>query len=279
MSGGAGMQRSNRTVIGSGLQASSRSGLISLETLTGFAPLVTLYVIYTLMRWWLVDRGALIGDDHATAVIQVERWLRIDIERDLQSLVMQSGVLMRAANHYYVYGFFPVLLFATAMAMLRAPAAFGWWRRVFAVSLALAIASFALFPLTPPRLLPTSYGYVDTLLLYGPRYYGDESGGSLFNAWGSLPSMVNVHAAMPSMHVGWSVIASLLLFAAFPGRRLVKGFAILHPFLMGLAVIVTANHYVLDVFAGVGVLGLAYVTTRWLEQYLKCASWRCRVPA
>ena len=63
--------------------------------------------------------------------------------------------------------------------------------------------------------------------------------------------MVNVYAAMPSMHVAWSIIAGALLISAFRGRWWAWTLGVLHPVLMGIAVIVTANHYLLDVVVGV----------------------------
>src|SRR5215217_7528408 len=164
--------------------------------------------------------------------------------------------LARAANWYYVAGFLPVLVLAAALAAWRAPAAFASLRRVFSVSLVLALVGFAVFPVAPPRLLGADRGFVDTLLAYGPRYYGDAHGSGVFNAGGRLPSLVNVYAAMPSMHVAWSAVAGALLAVAI-GRRWARALAVLHPAAMAFAVVVTGNHYVLDVLGGLLVLGLA----------------------
>ncbi len=230
----------------------------------GFAPILLLYAIYTLIRWLVAGRGPIVGEAHAVWVLQAERSLGIDWEADLQRYALAHTWLVKAANWYYVFGFLPVLTIAAALAAWRAPQAFRWWRRVFAVSLALALTGYAVFPLTPPRLLPTSHGYVDTLLLYGPRYYGDATGSSLFNAYGSIPSLVNVYAAMPSMHVAWSVIASVLVCAILAGRWWVRLLATIHPVFMAGAVLATANHYLLDVIGGLIVLLAAiWLARRW----------------
>src|SRR5215204_980117 len=164
-------------------------------------PIAVLYVIYTAVRWLVADRGPKVGGEHARWLLDIEQKLGLDWELRVQQATVHHEWLVQAANNYYVYGFLPVLVFCTILAAWRAPAAFAWWRSVFAISLMLALVGFAVFPLTPPRLLPSSYGYVDTLLLYGPHYYGDSTGSSLFNAYGSIPSVVNVYAAMPSMHI------------------------------------------------------------------------------
>jgi membrane-associated phospholipid phosphatase len=220
------------------------------------SPVLLLYVLYTLVRWALTDRGPALGPRHATRLLEWEAALGLDRERSIQTFGLRHDWLVRAANWYYVAGFLPVLVLAAALAAWRAPAAFAQIRRVFSLSLILALGGFAVFPLAPPRLLAADHGFVDTLLTYGPRYYGDAHGSGVFNAGGRLPSLVNVYAAMPSMHVAWSAVAGVLLALAI-GRRWAWSLAVLHPAAMAFAVVVTGNHYVLDVLGGLFVLALA----------------------
>ncbi|MEA2597328.1 MAG: hypothetical protein QOF01_3797 [Thermomicrobiales bacterium] len=220
------------------------------------SPVLLLYVLYTIVRWALTDRGPALGPRHASRLLHWETALGLDWERPVQAFGLRHDWLVRAANWYYVAGFLPVLVLAAALAAWRAPSAFASLRRVFSVSLILALVGFAAFPLAPPRLLPADHGFVDTLLHFGPRYYGDATGSSLFNLYGSIPSTVNVYAAMPSMHVAWSAVAGALLAVAI-GRRWARSLAVLHPAAMAFAVVVTGNHYVLDVVGGLFVLALA----------------------
>ncbi|MEA2528143.1 MAG: hypothetical protein QOF73_5370 [Thermomicrobiales bacterium] len=229
---------------------------------SGLAPLLALYAIYSMVRWFVSDRGPVAGGLHARSILDLERWLRIDWELGIQRAVLPYSWLIFAANWYYVYGFLPVVIGCAVLGAWKAPLAFAWWRRVFAISLTIALIGFAVYPLTPPRLLPAAYGYIDTLLHFGPRYYGDATGSSLFNLYGSIPSTVNVYAAMPSMHVAWSVIAAALFWAVARRRRWATVIAIVHPSLMALAVIATANHYVIDVVAGLTVLLAAICLAR-----------------
>jgi membrane-associated phospholipid phosphatase len=66
----------------------------------------------------------------------------------------------------------------------------------------------------------------------------------------------NPYAAMPSLHVGWSMIVALGVFRAVRSR-VVRGLAIVHPLLMATATIATGNHYLLDCIAGAGVALIA----------------------
>jgi membrane-associated phospholipid phosphatase len=232
--------------------------------IAGVLPVLALYVLYTGVRWLVAGRGPKLGGEHAERLLRLEGRLDVDWEFRLQQSTLGHTWLVHTANNYYVFGFLPVLIVCTILGAWRAPAAFAWWRNVFAISLAFALVGFAVFPLTPPRLLPPQFGYVDTLLVYGPHYYGDANGSSLFNAYGSIPSVVNVYAAMPSMHIAWSIIAGALLCAAFGLRWWTILLAVVHPTLMAFAVIITGNHYVLDIVFGIVVLLLSLgVTHLW----------------
>jgi hypothetical protein len=227
-------------------------------------PLLILYLLYTMVRWAVVDRGEDVGDRNARYLLRFESWLGIDFEHSVQRSTLRHPDLVWFLNHYYVFAFFPVLIAAAVWGYRAAPAAFHTARRIFAVSLAMALVIFALMPLAPPRLLP-GHGYIDTLMIYGPRYYGDSSGASLFNAYGSIPSMVNEYAAMPSMHVGWSMIAGWLLYVASGRRWWVGALAAAHVLLMETVVIATGNHYVIDGVVGMTVVAISAAVVHWYE--------------
>lgn len=245
-----------------GTAAPTAPGRASGRLLTGLAPVLLLYALYSTVRFMVAERGPDLGFVNARRLIDLEEQAGIAWERGVQSALLAHRWIVVGSNWYYVLGFLPVLIGCALLSAWRAGETFRHWRSIFSISLLIALAGYALFPLTPPRLLPDHFGFVDTLQRYGPRYYGDAGGDSLFNGYGSLPSMVNVYAAMPSMHVAWSVVAGVLLAAAFGNRRWAVVAAVLHPVLMGFAVIVTANHYLLDVVAGLLVLGLAMLIAR-----------------
>jgi membrane-associated phospholipid phosphatase len=52
------------------------------------------------------------------------------------------------------------------------------------------------------------------------------------------------------MHIGWTAIAALWLSAAIPWRHLGTILGTIHLALMGITVVVTGNHYVLDIAGG-----------------------------
>src|SRR5271157_5083357 len=99
--------------------------------------------------------------------------------------------------------------------------------------------------MAPPRLLP-NVGFVDTLSKYM----------SLNTS--SLPSfMVNQYAAMPSLHVGWTLLVGIATIRIAKTWWL-KLAGILLPLLMLVTVVATANHFILDAIAGAITASLSY---------------------
>jgi membrane-associated phospholipid phosphatase len=117
--------------------------------------------------------------------------------------------------------------------------------------LLLSLLGFWLYPVLPPRLLPAHFGFFDAARYGGIGPIGKAEAGPIANAF----------AAMPSLHIGWS---SWCAFAAVPviRRRWVKALLVAYPFCTMFAVVVTANHYVLDGVGGLANLGLAYLLAR-----------------
>lgn len=67
--------------------------------------------------------------------------------------------------------------------------------------------------------------------------------------------MTNQYAAMPSLHVGWSLWCGILLWRH--GRHpLIRTAGIAYPLITTIVVMGTANHYFLDAVAGAAVMGL-----------------------
>ena len=61
---------------------------------------------------------------------------------------------------------------------------------------------------------------------------------------------MNQYAAMPSLHVGWDLLVGISIVTA-AATVLVRAIGWVLPALMAFAVVATANHYVVDVAAGI----------------------------
>ncbi|KAJ5455763.1 uncharacterized protein N7458_004027 [Penicillium daleae] len=147
-------------------------------------------------------------------------------------------------------------------------------RRTLAVCNLLAFVVFTLWPCMPPRLLSDpkvegpegelgrSYGFIDTV-------HGADGAGSVWTD----NRFCNQYAAMPSLHFGYSLMIGLTIMTIplpshhrrvlrtrlgwsiglrIPSWRrmvcLVLGF--LYPFIILVAIVATANHFIVDAIAG-----------------------------
>jgi len=71
--------------------------------------------------------------------------------------------------------------------------------------------------------------------------------------------MVNQYAAMPSLHMAWSLLVGIATFRIAKTWWL-KVVGILLPLLMFVTIVATANHFILDAIVGAAVAGLSLCT-------------------
>lgn len=196
----------------------------------------------------LTAGGAATAIANARLLERFERWAGIAWEHGLQSLVVGSNTLTTVANWVYIWGHWPVILgSAVALYALRRPR-YRLLRDAIVLSGVVGFAFFALFPVAPPRLVDPAL--LDTVTLHSHAYRALQP-----------PGLTNQFAAFPSLHVGWNLLVGMALYEAFRSR-LVRVFAAAMPLAMAFAVVVTANHYVVDVVVGVMVVLAAHLLVR-----------------
>lgn len=249
------------------------------------------YLLYSFVRNLFGSQGT--GDDidasvayeHARQVIDVERAMGLYFEADLQRwyLDLPAMGLIRVWNVFYGTAHFAVTAFALFWLFRTDKARYPRWRNTLAATTGVALIGFASYSLMPPRLLDSPgvygacriydpetaaqaepgaddfegcdrYGYVDTIVLHGGwiSYDDDKAAG-----------LTNQYAAMPSMHIGWSVWSALVL-APMARRRWSRALAWSYPLLTLFAIVVTANHYWIDAVGGLAALGTGAAIARWL---------------
>ena len=164
----------------------------------------------------------------------------IDWEHAVQDAVLGERGLVGVANAVYIYGHWPVLIGAGVLLYRYRRSHYYRLRNVCLLTGLLGLAVFALFPVAPPRL--TDLPVIDTVTRDSDGYR------QLFP-----PSLVNEYAAMPSFHAGWNLLVGIVVFSACR-HWVVRAFAVLMPLAMALAVVATANHFVIDVLVGVSIV-------------------------
>jgi diacylglycerol O-acyltransferase len=179
-------------------------------------------------------------------LLQAEQWLGIDAELAANRWLAGQPVMAVLAAWEYALTYVVTTFAVLGWVWWRRPGDYPWARNTLRWTTLAAIACFAAWPTTPPRLLPGS-GFSDLVAIHHP-----------FLSWGSgaVSAGANQFAAMPSLHVGWAVwvtAVSLRVRAA----RLGNGLAVLHVVVTVAVVMATANHYLLDVVGGAMIAGLA----------------------
>lgn len=182
------------------------------------------------------------ANENARALVRFERSLGLDWEEWLQSLIIGSDALVTLANWVYMYGHWPVVGAALASLFVLAPDRFYLLRNAMFVSGAIGLVIFALVPVTPPRL--GILDMVDTITQRSNSYRTLQP-----------PGLINRYAALPSLHFGWNLLVGIIVWRS-TRNRVVRALACAMVTAMAAAVVVTANHYVVDVALG-GVVALA----------------------
>jgi len=189
---------------------------------------------------------------NADRLIDLERHLGVFQEAWLQHLVLGNHAFVSFWDDYYASVHFLAVAGMLIWLFFAQPQRYRFWRNVIAVCTAMALIGFAFFPVLPPRLLPSSYGFVDTLKVVG----------GLWNfSSGAVNDVSNQYAAMPSLHTAWSTWVALALW---PSLRhwWSKVATLLYPLATIFCIVITGNHYFADAAGGLLFLGVAYMLTR-----------------
>jgi PAP2 superfamily len=215
----------------------------------GFIAIV--YYLYSLVRNAVPSHET--GAFHrAKTVLAAESWLHIDFERSVNVFVAGQHWLAYVCNYYYATLHFVVTIGVLVWLYLKHPLRYRAIRSVLIMTNLVALIGFWFISVAPPRMLP---GYIDTVVK--------------FHTWGSLASPglakeSNQFAAMPSLHIGWSLWCAFAI-VTLAKRPWVRALGALYPVATFFVIIGTANHFVLDAVGGVITLFLAIGIQRVLS--------------
>ena len=218
------------------------------SSFTGLAREVVLIALAMLLYFGIRNftagnAGAAVAN--ADRLVALERDLGIDWEGALQAATVSNDAIVTLANWVYIFGHWPVILGVATTLYLYRRRHYYLLRNAMFTSGLIGFLLFGLFPVAPPRLL--DLGLVDTVTDRSDAYRALQP-----------PGFTNQYAAFPSLHAGWNLLVAVVVVMAVASLAL-RAVALALPVAMCLAVVVTANHFVVDVAAGVGVvlIGLA----------------------
>ncbi|HCV00645.1 MAG TPA: hypothetical protein DGL25_05535 [Dehalococcoidia bacterium] len=189
-------------------------------------------------------------------IIDLEKRLGIFAELHWQEVFLQYDILMTIANQVYAWGHYPVLALIGTWLAIKDPSRFRFLRNVMLLSGAIGIASYWLLPTAPPRLIHLSgidFGFVDTVH------------GSAEVVYLQPGPFINNFAALPSFHFGWIALASAGIWVNTKSPWL-RALAVAMSLLMWWAIVVTGNHFFLDMLAGAFVVTVCWIAVAYLDR-------------
>ncbi|MDG9701928.1 phosphatase PAP2 family protein [Streptomyces sp. DH37] len=182
---------------------------------------------------------------------EAERALGIAVEQSLNHAVNGVTWLIVSMNYYYATLHFIVTVGVLVWLYRRHPGRYAATRTVLFATTAVALLGYYLYPLAPPRLMESVH-FIDTVKVH-------DTWGSM--ASGNMANVSNQYAAMPSMHIGWSVWCGITI-ALLAAPLWVKILGWLYPAVTLVVIVCTANHFWLDAVGGVVCLGIGFAISR-----------------
>ena len=191
---------------------------------------------YLTVRWYTLG-----STDEAISntrdVVRLERLLGLDWEHAIQDATLEVPGLSAFLTQIYVWGYLPALVGITLWLYVRHRGAYTTVRNALLASGALGLVVYAVYPCAPPWIGGGGGGFTDTVAE------------GFFVPVARPPGIANHLGAIPSFHVGWVILAGVVVFRVASSRTL-RVLCVGYPVLMGYAVISTGNHWVLDIPAG-----------------------------
>ncbi len=195
---------------------------------------------------------------NAHEIIRLEQSLGMPFEDDIQRWLMEHEIFVKALNWYYILFHFPVAIGLLLWLYLWHGERYRGFRNLMAFVTFAALLIHLVYPLAPPRMM---VGFVDTMEAFGPNIYPQNA----------LKGAANQIAAMPSLHFGWAMIAAIAIISV--ARTRWRWLSLLHPALMTLAIIGTANHWWMDAAAAALLIVGAIAVWRGVSAWIGDRRW------
>lgn len=199
-------------------------------------------------RLTLDDLDVAVANAHS--LLSLQESLHLDWEHAAQDSVEALPWLATFASWFYVWGYLPVVAVTLVVLFVRRPRDYAFLRNALLAGGVVGLPVYVLWPLAPPRL--TDLGYTDTIST------------SAVDAAARPVGIANEIAAMPSFHVGYLVVVSVVVWR-LSRSPLLRAWCVVHPLVMCWVVLATGNHWVLDLPAGVLLAVVGLGVAWWVE--------------
>lgn len=169
------------------------------------------------------------------------------LEKTADHWLAGVGWLRSPAAYYYDLAHVDITLVVFVACFVFSAPVYRRARSALVLVNLIGLAVFLLYPVAPPRLLPGG-GFVDIVGESGTFGAGTDGGVALH---------ANEFGSMPSLHAAWAIWVALTVMS-MTTRRSLRALAWAHVAMTFVVVIVTGNHYVIDLAAGALVVAAAW---------------------
>ncbi|KEF20348.1 membrane protein [Streptomyces rimosus] len=197
------------------------------------------YWVYSMIRNAVPEQKAQ-ALKNADWIWRAEQTLGIAVEKTVNHAVDSVTWLIVSMNYYYATLHFILTIGVLVWLYRWHPGRYAAARLALFATTGVALLGYSLYPLAPPRLM-NGGGFIDTVIVH-------HTWGSM--ASGNLASMSNQYAAMPSMHIGWSLWCGVMI-ALIARPVWAKVLGLLYPATTLVVIVSTANHFWLDAVGGI----------------------------
>jgi len=218
-------------------------------------------IAFVLICYWLYSLVRNAAPSHEIAarhraidIMSLERALHISVEQSVNAFVAGTSWLAYTCNYYYATLHFIVTIAVLVWIYVKHPLRYRSIRSVLFATNIIALIGFWTFALAPPRMF-ASRGFVDTVVSF--HTWGSYASGDLAKA-------SNQFAAMPSLHIGWSLWCAIAI-VALAERNWARVLGALYPVATLFVIVGTANHFLLDAAGGGVALALGFGVQRLLS--------------
>jgi membrane-associated phospholipid phosphatase len=216
-----------------------------------FCLFVCAYLLYRLVEGLVAGHSAP-AFRHANEIISLERRLGLFVEPKIQAWAAGSHLMLVVATYIYLNAQTTLIVGALLYLYIAHNRNYYFVRNMLIVAMVIGLFCYGLYPTAPPRLLP-EWGFIDT----DSYTLGVNSNSPAVNQF------LNQYAAVPSMHVAFAVMLSWSL-ARQVRTRAARRFWLAYPLLITFVTIITGNHFLFDVVAGLATAAVAAIVAHRL---------------
>jgi PAP2 superfamily len=271
-------------IVGLACASIGRTWKSFVHLLIDWGPFLLVVIAYDLSRGWADSAGFPV---HFTPQIDADKLLFFGhvptewLERNLFQTDIVAGIsgghLAVAVRPTVPVQWFEVVFDLTYLShylvsfilagvlWVKSRARFQAYVRRFATLSALGFLTYVAFPAAPPW-MAAQQGFLDPAVgRIGGRGFGWLHLHVVRNMIDTGTKTTNLVAAIPSLHAGYATLVAITLWPSVP--RWCRPFLAMYPALMGLTLVATGEHYVVDIMLGVAYAFGAHFSWNYIERW------------